>query len=100
MAGVLIRIPIAMAASIAFFIPRSPFFSSDPPWHTLFGLLPSSIHEWLIIPEDCTVSLEDMKSMVFDANRLVVHEEEVLSDGVYRYSRENDKIEFLGKIEG
>ncbi len=63
-------------------------------------LLPSSIHEWLIIPEDCSISMEDMKSMVYDANRLVVHEEEVLSDGVYRYSRKNDKIEFVGKIEG
>lgn len=62
-------------------------------------LLPSSIHEWLIIPEPEAVALEELESMVWDANRLVVHEEEVLSDHVYRYSRKKGKIEMLSKIE-
>ena len=58
-------------------------------------LLPSSIHEWLVIQETQACELKELKSMVYDANRLVVREEEVLSDNVYRYSRKSDKIEIL-----
>lgn len=58
-------------------------------------LLPSSVHEWLVIQADQAGPLDELKSMVYDANRLVVRECEVLSDSVYYYSRKNDVIEIM-----
>ena len=58
-------------------------------------LLPSSIHEWLIVEADQAGPVEELKSMVYDANRLVVHECEFLSDSVYYYSRKNDVLKII-----
>ena len=55
-------------------------------------LLPSSIHEWLVIPKEQALSIQDLQSMVRDANRHVIRECEFLSDSVYYYSGKNDKI--------
>ena len=56
-------------------------------------MLPSSIHEWLILADTEAGELKDLESTVRDANRLVVREHEILSNNVYRYSLKNDKIE-------
>ena len=58
-------------------------------------LLPSSIHEWLVFDANQANSLAELKSMVYDANRLVVRECEILSDSVYYYSRKNDKLRIM-----
>lgn len=58
-------------------------------------LLPSSIHEWLVMAENDESHLEDLESIVRDANHFVVREEEVLSNHVYRYSLKRDLIEML-----
>lgn len=66
-------------------------------------LLPSSIHEWLVMKEGDVDSLKDLQSVVRDANRFVVSEAEVLSDGVYRYSLKNnciEKVELDDEYEG
>ena len=44
--------------------------------------LPSSIHEWVIIPKDDS-DVEYMRDLVRSANRDIVGQEEVLSDEVY-----------------
>ena len=55
-------------------------------------LLPSSVHEMIIIPKSSNTSLEDLKEMVRDTNENHVEEEEILSYSVYEYVREEDRI--------
>jgi len=60
-----------------------------------FYILPSSIHEILLIPEDDSIDHEQLKQMVMEVNQTQVPEDEILSDSVYYYSREEDKIEMI-----
>ena len=55
-------------------------------------ILPSSIHELILIPADFDMDVECMRSTVHDVNRTQVLREEVLSDSVYIYRRETDSI--------
>lgn len=48
-------------------------------------MLPSSIHETLILPKSENMSFQRLQDMVQDVNAMCVSEEEVLSDGVYQY---------------
>lgn len=56
-------------------------------------LLPSSVHEVLAIPWEERLDLNELRDMVIHVNRAEVSEEDVLSDQVYRYRRETDRIE-------
>ena len=55
-------------------------------------LLPSSIHEIILVPRERNMKVEALSKMVEDVNRTQVAEEEVLSDHVYYYSLEKDTI--------
>ena len=55
-------------------------------------VLPSSIHEVLLIPVDGNMSAWDMKQIVEEVNHQLVSEEEVLSNHVYRYLYGSDKL--------
>lgn len=55
-------------------------------------IVPSSIHELLIIPDDGKVSPDGLKKMVEEVNISCVSAEEVLSDMVYYYSSEKNII--------
>jgi len=55
-------------------------------------VLPSSIHEVLLIPVDEAVSAWDMRQVVEAVNHQIVSEEEVLSNHVYRYLYDSDKL--------
>lgn len=55
-------------------------------------LLPSSIHEFILIPKSKEVNLQDLKEMVQDTNNHYVEDEEILSYSVYEYLRNEDKI--------
>lgn len=57
-------------------------------------ILPSSIHEILIVPDDTFMSLEQLKEMVKDVNKNHVLDEEILSDCVYYYDRIEKKFIF------
>ena len=57
-----------------------------------FYVLPSSIHECIIIPAAAGTSAEELKSMVWEINRTQVQSEEVLSDQVYFYEREGHRL--------
>ena len=52
-----------------------------------FIVLPSSLHESIIIPADVSVAYQELAEMVTDINRNVVSVEERLSDHVYLYER-------------
>jgi len=54
-------------------------------------ILPSSIHEVIIIPSD-DVDVNILKNMVVEVNSSHVEREEVLSDSVYFFDRENRRI--------
>ena len=51
-----------------------------------FYLLPSSIHETMIVPESQSPSLETLQEMVKEINETQMDVEEVLSDNVYYYN--------------
>ena len=50
-------------------------------------VLPSSIHEVILLPSDGTQESEQLKEMVREINQSQVEKEEVLSDSVYYYRR-------------
>ncbi|MDO4621580.1 MAG: DUF5688 family protein [Eubacteriales bacterium] len=55
--------------------------------HADLLLLPSSIHEWLILADKGGYSEEDINQMIREINHSQVIPEEILSDHVYRYHR-------------
>lgn len=55
----------------------------------------SSIHEFLIFPKDKTMEPDELKSIVKSVNREQVSIEEVLSDNVYYYDGELDKLSIV-----
>lgn len=57
-------------------------------------ILPSSQHEVLLIKDIAEERLR-YREMVGEVNRIAVEPEEVLSDNIYRYSRERDAVELL-----
>ncbi|MBQ2257475.1 MAG: hypothetical protein II247_02230 [Lachnospiraceae bacterium] len=54
-----------------------------------FFILPSSIHEVLIVPADSGMQSSDLETMVREVNDTEVSDTEILSYHVYRYSMEN-----------
>lgn len=56
-----------------------------------FFLLPSSVHEFLVVPRDDGM-VEDILHTVREINRDVLAEEEFLSDSLYMYSVEKKSI--------
>lgn len=60
-----------------------------------FFILPSSIHEVILIPDDGKLEAEELWKMVCEVNATQVEPEEVLTDSVYYFSLKNKKIEKL-----
>lgn len=60
--------------------------------HADLFILPSSIHEVILIPDDKSISKAALTQMVQDVNRTQVAGDEVLSDRVYYYSRDEHAI--------
>lgn len=58
-------------------------------------ILPSSLHEVLAIPAIEEYDIACLKAMVMDINRNVLQTEDVLSDNVYIYRREQDRLEVV-----
>lgn len=58
-------------------------------------ILPSSIHEVILLPAESDTSRENLLDMVTEINRTQVEECEILADSVYFYERNSDKIERL-----
>lgn len=55
-------------------------------------IIPSSLHELILLPDDGIVSAEELKKMIFEVNRTQVIPEEVLSDSLYYYDRTKEEI--------
>ena len=54
-------------------------------------LLPSSVHEWILIIDEGN-SAEELRNIVEEVNNTQVKEEEFLSNSIYYYSREIDDV--------
>lgn len=50
-----------------------------------YYLLPSSIHEFLIVPENNDIRPEDLRMMVKEVNETQIEKEELLSDHIYYF---------------
>ncbi|MBQ8559267.1 MAG: hypothetical protein IJ439_04710 [Tyzzerella sp.] len=57
-----------------------------------FYILPSSIHEVIILPVSCSPSLAEINDMIVEINETQVTEEEVLSDHAYFYSKNERRL--------
>lgn len=67
-------------------------FSEELKKETL-TILPSSIHECLIInAEDAPKDTDELREMVKEVNETVVSDQDILSNNVYIYNRTTDKI--------
>ena len=56
-------------------------------------ILPSSIHEMILIPANEYCDVDYLKDMVRTVNATEVAPEEILSDNVYYYNRLTDRVE-------
>jgi len=59
--------------------------------HNLY-IIPSSIHEVLILPDNGAICADELKKMIFEVNCTQVAPEEVLSNSLYYYNREKGNI--------
>lgn len=57
-----------------------------------YYVLPSSLHEVIIVPEGTGPTLKELQTMVKEANRTVVEPQEVLSDKVLYFDRERERL--------
>lgn len=61
--------------------------------HSNLYVLPSSVHEVILIPTDLESDPEFLADMVKEVNATSIEREEVLSDHVYYYDRETDEMQ-------
>ena len=64
-----------------------------------FFVLPSSIHEVLLVKDDGNASLPELKNMVEEVNATQVAPEEKLTDSVYHYDSKEHVFELAEKFE-
>ncbi len=60
-----------------------------------FYIIPSSVHEVILMPHDGMLPEEAMKEMIYDINRTQVEPEEMLSDSLHYYDAEKKEIRVL-----
>lgn len=60
-----------------------------------FYILPSSVHEVILLPETGMEAASDLREMISDVNRSFVAPEEVLSDNLYYYDFKEKKVKIL-----
>ena len=58
-------------------------------------ILPSSVHECILLRETAETDYQQLKAMVQEVNAEMVVREEVLSGRVYRYDKEKDALEIV-----
>lgn len=60
-------------------------------------ILPSSIHEVMLVPESAETEADFLTNLVIDANNSAVGLVDLLSDHIYYYDREKDQVYIYGK---
>ncbi len=62
-------------------------------WQSDLLVLPSSVHEVLLLPDTHEKEYGFYRQMVREVNTTQVEPEEILSENIYRYNRKNEEIE-------
>ena len=60
-----------------------------------YYLIPSSVHEFILLPVDQERSAEELKEMIVEVNSTELTPEEILSDQLYLYSRQERCVKIL-----
>lgn len=60
-----------------------------------FYVLPSSVHEVILLSDSGKEAAEELKSMIHDVNRTQVSPEEVLSDSLYYFDSKEKKLKII-----
>lgn len=60
-----------------------------------FYILPSSVHELILVDIRCGTDADELLEMVREVNQTAVEHEEFLSDNIYRYYADTHKIEMI-----
>ncbi len=60
-----------------------------------FYVIPSSVHEVLLLPDSGQESAAELKRMIYEVNRTQVSPEEVLSDSLYYYDSKEEKLKVV-----
>lgn len=63
-----------------------------------FFILPSSLHELILVPDDGTIDQAELKAMVENVNSTTVDPEEKLTDSVYHYDSKDHIFELAEKF--
>ena len=58
-------------------------------------VLPSSVHEVILLEDTGEENPEDLKRMIYEVNRTNVAAEEVLSDSLYYYDRKQKNLRII-----
>lgn len=64
-------------------------------YNTDIYILPSSIHEVILLADTGREPAEELKSMIVQVNRSQLAPEEILSDSLYRYDRHKKQVEII-----
>ena len=56
-------------------------------------LIPSSVHEFLVLADDGSLTKEELEALIRDVNRSEVPERDVLSNHLYRFDRKTGEIQ-------
>lgn len=62
-------------------------------------VLPSSVHEALLLPADGAMAPQELQEMVREVNGTVVEETDILSDTIYYYDRQKNGLSIAGEEE-
>lgn len=66
-------------------------------WSEGFYIIPSSIHEVILIPEHEMIPIPEMRQIIHDINREMLQIDEILSGEVYYYDPEKDRLRIVRK---
>ena len=61
-------------------------------------ILPSSVHEVILVPKTVGIEPETLREMVKEVNATQLEETEILSDSVYCFSREENRVYQTGEV--
>ena len=60
-----------------------------------FYIIPSSIHEVILLPCYTSVNPGELKQLIMEVNRFQLEPEDILSDNLYYYNRREEKVKIV-----
>ncbi len=64
-------------------------------WRGGFYIIPSSVHETILVQDREPVSPEKLKSMVYEVNREELEPEDILTDSLYYYDAVEKRVKIV-----